>query len=499
MMMRKALGLGIRKALATGPGSPPPAQIRNYLTFGGSNYCVADITPPPAVAFSTQFSSTSTVVDARIIAFINASQISSKIAIGSGTSDPSKLRIFYGSLAGGTGSATSLTGNLNDGKLHTVSGVITFGTSIEWEIDGIAQPTITGINVPTAAEIDAVSVGAFFRSTGALSFYTGVVANVDIRDNSDDSPVVGWDIGNGSTLRELPVGETSSWPVVDKSDVLGWTPSNTDITVTEQPSGNIRITKNVDGGYATLSGSVAIPPGAIAVIHLKAFDTATAGSQLKLNPYFDWADTGGGHLTISDTGTDIIRTYTNNTGSTISNPWSFIFSNATGLTGDYVEIEEFSIELFENALTYVNVASEHWEEFTLSGNEWLSADYAGDMYGNGGTAVDDTDFFKLGEGDYQIKNVSGGVRYKFLDIPALEGARFKWSINFYELGGIGKCAFRVGTVNLINALSPIEASGYTVRVGGNNGMVQNNISTVGAENWVKFKDVSLRRALEIAS
>ncbi|MEJ1390140.1 MAG: cadherin-like domain-containing protein [Candidatus Sedimenticola sp. (ex Thyasira tokunagai)] len=183
----------------------PSAQTRKFLTFGGSQYAVADVTGLPAsIAFSTQFSSTSTVVDARILSFVNASQNSSKIAIGADISDPSKLRIFYGSLAGGTGAAVSLTGNLNDGQLHTVSGVITFGTSMEWEIDGIAQPTITGIGVPTTAEIDTLSVGAFFRGTGVLSFYTGVVANVTVLDNSDGSPVVGWDISSGSTTTESP-------------------------------------------------------------------------------------------------------------------------------------------------------------------------------------------------------------------------------------------------------------------------------------------------------
>ncbi|MEJ1472155.1 MAG: hypothetical protein RPU59_13975 [Candidatus Sedimenticola sp. (ex Thyasira tokunagai)] len=150
-----------------------------------------------------------------------------------------------------------------------------------------------------------------------------------------------------------------------------------------------------------------------------------------------------------------------------------------------------------NPLTYINVAAGHWEEFTLTGNEWLSADYVGELYGNSGTAQDDTDFFKLGEGDYQIKNASGAWKSKnFSKTPTL-GHRYKYSYNGYAHGGAGVHQVKIGT-NVTS--TPVDGvySGYKV-ANGSNFQVRNSTASTGVDHWIKFKDFTIHRVLEIAA
>ncbi|MEJ1412778.1 MAG: hypothetical protein RPU90_04265 [Candidatus Sedimenticola sp. (ex Thyasira tokunagai)] len=148
-------------------------------------------------------------------------------------------------------------------------------------------------------------------------------------------------------------------------------------------------------------------------------------------------------------------------------------------------------------LTFVNVVAGDWEEFTLTGSEWLSADYVGELYGNSGTAQDDTDFFKLGEGDYQIKNASGAWKSKnFSKTPTL-GRRYKYSYNGYAHGGTGVHQVKIGT-NVTS--TPVDGvySGYKV-ADGSNFQVRNSTATSGVDHWIKFKDFTIYRALGVAA
>ncbi|MES9901131.1 MAG: hypothetical protein ABW168_00445 [Sedimenticola sp.] len=150
-------------------------------------------------------------------------------------------------------------------------------------------------------------------------------------------------------------------------------------------------------------------------------------------------------------------------------------------------------------LAFVNVAADDWEEFVLDGGEWLSADYVGELYGNSGDAIDDTDFFKLGEADYYIQNVSGGLRTKDADKDINEGHRYKWGVDFHEQGGAGALSLRIHS-DVIRTTIPGQYSGYCVASpawGGCN--ITNAAWQAGAGHYIKFRFCTVLRVLEIAS